>query len=207
MASTCETVPIDDTTFRDAPLPGVAAPEEEAPRRLARAEITALVARARAGDRGAFDSLHRRHERMVHGVLLSLVPTVEADDLVQEVFLSAWTRLGSLRDESAFGAWLASIARRAAVDSHRSRRRPEALSDSLADRHASPADAAEAARILLAIRSMPEAYRETLALRLAEGLTGQEIAEQTGLTPGSVRVNLHRGMAMLRERLGAGGEP
>ena len=51
------------------------------------------------------------------------------------------------------------------------------------------------------IRSLPEAYRETLVLRLVEGMTGPEIAERTGLTPASVRVNLHRGMKMLREQL------
>jgi len=51
------------------------------------------------------------------------------------------------------------------------------------------------------IRTLPDAYRETLVLRLVEGMTGQEIAERTGLTPASVRVNLHRGMKQLRERL------
>ena len=59
--------------------------------------------------------------------------------------------------------------------------------------------------VLAAIRRLPEAYRETLVLRLVEGLTGPEIAERTGLQPGSVRVNLHRGMQMLREALGGGG--
>ena len=53
-----------------------------------------------------------------------------------------------------------------------------------------------------AIRRLPEAYRETLVLRLVEGMTGPEIAARAGLTPGSVRVNLHRGMLMLREALG-----
>ena len=53
-----------------------------------------------------------------------------------------------------------------------------------------------------ALAALPEAYAETLALRLVEGLTGPEISERTGLTPGSVRVNLHRGMALLREKLG-----
>ena len=51
------------------------------------------------------------------------------------------------------------------------------------------------------IRGLPEAYRETLILRLVEGLTGPEIAGQTGLTPDSVRVNLHRGMKMLRGKM------
>ena len=55
--------------------------------------------------------------------------------------------------------------------------------------------------MLAAIRALPEAYRETLTLRLVEGMTGPEIAERTGLTHGSVRVNLHRGMLQLRAAL------
>jgi RNA polymerase sigma-70 factor, ECF subfamily len=48
---------------------------------------------------------------------------------------------------------------------------------------------------------LPEAYRETLMMRLVEGMTGPEIAARTGLTPDSVRVNLHRGMKLLRDAL------
>ncbi|HEX6323359.1 MAG TPA: sigma factor-like helix-turn-helix DNA-binding protein, partial [Vicinamibacterales bacterium] len=62
---------------------------------------------------------------------------------------------------------------------------------------------AEAAAAVAAIQDLPEAYRETLALRLVEGLSGPEIAAATGLRPDSVRVNLHRGFKLLRERLGA----
>ena len=57
------------------------------------------------------------------------------------------------------------------------------------------------AAILDAIRNLPDAYREILILRLVEGMTGPEIAERTGLTHGSVRVTLHRGMHQLRARL------
>jgi RNA polymerase sigma-70 factor (ECF subfamily) len=64
----------------------------------------------------------------------------------------------------------------------------------------------EANEILGAIRSLPETYRETLVLRLVEGMTGNEIAERTGLRPESVRVNLHRGMELLRQKLGIGVE-
>jgi RNA polymerase sigma-70 factor, ECF subfamily len=60
----------------------------------------------------------------------------------------------------------------------------------------------EAKEVLKIIRSLPESYRETLVLRLVEGMTGNEISEQTGLTPESVRVNLYRGMQLLREKLG-----
>jgi RNA polymerase sigma-70 factor (ECF subfamily) len=60
----------------------------------------------------------------------------------------------------------------------------------------------EAMAVLAIIRTLPEAYRETLVLRLVEGMTGPEISTRTGLTPASVRVNLHRGMKLLRKRLG-----
>ena len=69
--------------------------------------------------------------------------------------------------------------------------------DSLRQNPAPP----EALEVLETIGNLPEAYRETLILRLVEGMTGPEIAAQTGLTPASVRVNLHRGMKLLREKL------
>jgi len=59
-----------------------------------------------------------------------------------------------------------------------------------------------ARQVLEMIRALPDAYRETLVLRLVEGMTGPEIAARTGLTAASVRVNLHRGMKLLREKLG-----
>ena len=62
---------------------------------------------------------------------------------------------------------------------------------------------ADAFLVIGAIRTLPEAYRETLIMRLVEGMTGPEIAERTGLTADSVRVNLCRGMKLLRERLEA----
>ena len=79
----------------------------------------------------------------------------------------------------------------------------EALDDALLDtRGASSSDVAEARNVLAAIRTLPDAYRETLVMRLCEGMSGPEIAEVTGLEPGSVRINLHRGMKLLREKLG-----
>ena len=74
------------------------------------------------------------------------------------------------------------------------------LDDRLQD-GASPDTQAEAAEALAIIRTLPEAYRETLLLRLVEGCSGREIASLCGLTEDSVRVNLHRGFKMLRERL------
>jgi RNA polymerase sigma-70 factor (ECF subfamily) len=161
-----------------------------------------LVHAARSGDRATFSMLYSRFAPMVHAVLLARVRPADADDLVQEVFLQALRKLDTLADPSAIGPWLAAIARNAAAALHRSRRPAPDLPDA-ADPRAPIGARAEADEALAAIRSLPEAYRETLLMRLIEGLSGPEIAARTGLTPGSVRVNLHRGMALLRQRLGA----
>ena len=157
-----------------------------------------LVVAAQGGDREAFGRLYERFGPMVHGVLLTRVPYGEVDDLVQEVFLAAFQRLSTLRAPGAFGAWLAAIARNRAVDYHR-RPSTEPIADDIPGPDARPQTEARAA--LSVIQSLPAAYRETLVLRLVEGMTGQEIADRTGLTPASVRVNLHRGMKRLREAL------
>jgi RNA polymerase sigma-70 factor, ECF subfamily len=161
-------------------------------------EDAALVGAARAGDREAFGELYKRYARMVHGVLLARVPRAEVTDLVQDVFLSALRRLDGLRDPEAFGPWLASIARNRATDYYRRSVPTQELPEDLPGQ-AHPEGDARA--VLAVIRSLPEAYRESLVLRLVEGMTGPEIAQRTGLTPGSVRVNLYRGFALLRARL------
>ena len=152
----------------------------------------------REHDRGSFSQLYGQYARMVHGILLARVPRSEVDDLVQEVFLHAWRMLPSVRDRNSVGGWLAMIARNQAIDYHRrtpltAELNPEALRQSPVP--------PEAIEVLATIRSLPEAYRETLILRLVEGMTGPEIAAQTGLTADSVRVNLHRGMKLLRDKL------
>lgn len=158
----------------------------------------ALVRAATAGDRASFDLLYRRHARMVHGILLARVSWSDAEDLMQDVFLIALERLGSLRDPAAFGGWLAAIARSRATDFHRGRSRLEQRVPER--RQAAPEP--EAFLVMSLIHELPECYRETLILRLVEGMTGPEIAQRTGLKEDSVRVNLCRGMKILRARLG-----
>jgi RNA polymerase sigma-70 factor (ECF subfamily) len=157
---------------------------------------------ARDGHEAAFGDLYQRYARVVHGLLLARIPLAEVDDLVQDVFVSAWTRLDSLRDPAAFGGWLAMIARNRAADFHRQATETVELPETLEARDAT-AERAEAVAALDVVRRLPEAYRETLILRLVEGLSGPEIAQRTGLTAASVRVNLHRGMKLLREKLHA----
>jgi len=163
-------------------------------------EDVALVRAARDGDRAAFGCLYQRYARMVHGVLLARVPASAVDDLVQDVFIRALRRLSALRKSECFGAWLAAIARNLANDFHRRSLPEEPMPETveIADETANTDRQRDAANVLAALRSLPDVYRETLILRLVEGMTGPEIAERTGLTHGSVRVNLHRGMQQLR---------
>jgi RNA polymerase sigma-70 factor, ECF subfamily len=159
-----------------------------------------LVEAVRRGDQSAFGRLYDLYGPMVHGILLSRVPWDEVDDLVQDVFLHAFKKLHTLRDDHAFGGWLAMITRNRAIDYHRRSHETEELPTELAQTGGGARR--EAAEAMALIRTLPEAYRETLTLRFVEGMTGPEIAERTGLTPASVRVNLHRGMKMLREKMG-----
>jgi len=164
-----------------------------------------LVDSARHGDAAAFGRLYTLYSRMVHGILLARVPRSEVDDLAQDVFLLAMRKLHTLRDSAAFGSWLAMVTRNRAIDYYRHKADTDELPENLACQAGSqPAGPQmEAAAILALIQSLPEAYRETLVLRLVEGMTGPEIASRTGLTHASVRVNLHRGMKQLREKIGA----
>ena len=158
-----------------------------------------LVKAALEGDRDGFGRLYALYAPLVHGILLARVPRAEVDDLVQDIFLHAFKKLHTLRDSAAFGPWIAMIARNRAVDFHRRSRATVEITDDL---RGSDKQESKAAEILELIRSLPDAYRETLVLRLVEGMTGPEIAARTGLTAPSVRVNLHRGMKLLREKLG-----
>jgi RNA polymerase sigma-70 factor (ECF subfamily) len=164
--------------------------------------VASLARAAAQGDREAFARLYERFSRAVHGVLASRLPHDAAEDLVQDVFVHAFERLRDLREPAAFGSWVCAIARRRAADHYRRGSEPaEPLADTLPSPH-QPDVIADARRALAIVQTLPEAYRETLVLRLVEGYSGQEIAELTGLSHGSVRVNLHRGFRLLREKLG-----
>src|SRR5476649_825649 len=155
-----------------------------------------------AGDQEAFARLHTGYVRMVHAILLGRIPRRDVDDLAQDVFITAYTRIRELREPAAFGGWIAAIARNRATDYLRHTREQVELPDDLPG--GEPIDS-ETFAVLDVIRALPEAYRDTLLMRRVEGMSGLEIAERSGLSPGSVRVNLHRGMKLLREKLGTDG--
>lgn len=163
-----------------------------------RPQEATLIRDAQNGDRVAFGALYEQYGRLVHGILLAHVSYSDAEDLLHDVFIKALQRLPALREPRAFCGWLIAIARRTASDHLRKKKLtteagPFLTGGAVAD--------GEAFEVLVIIQRLPESYRETLILRLVEGMTGPEIAARTGLTPDSVRVNLCRGMKLLRDQL------
>jgi RNA polymerase sigma-70 factor (ECF subfamily) len=166
-----------------------------------RRRTAALVQRARRGDHAAFAALWERFAPNVRGVVAGVLPQPHADDVIQDVALLALSKVHTLRDGRGFVSWLCAIARNRA----RNVRKAMRLREQSGDMDALPASvpaATETDAALAALRSMPETYRQPLVLRFLHGLSGQEIAARLGMTHGSVRVNLCRGLKLLRERAG-----
>ena len=189
------------------PLPAVNEAEPRpTPIAVRVAADAANVRAARSGDRAAFARLYERFGPVVHAALLARVRGAEAEDLTQEAFIAAWRKLGSLREDGAFGAWVLAIARHLACDWAAGRARGARGDAGLDGEARAPERAGERDRaevVLGIVRGLPEAFRETLLMRLVAGLSGPEIAARTGMSHGTVRVNLHRGMALVREKLEA----
>lgn len=173
-----------------------------------RRDDASLVSAAKRGDRDAFSELHSRYIRPVYAILLSKVSPQDAEDLAQDVFVRALQKISTLHDDAAFGGWLLQMARNIAIDYIRAPKptlsstlqstphsqTPHVLNPTTAEQPPT----LEAAEVLRALRQLPDSYCEPLIMRLIEGMTGPEIAQRTGLSEGTIRVNLHRGMHMLK---------
>jgi RNA polymerase sigma-70 factor (ECF subfamily) len=172
-----------------------------------------LVKRAQGGDRAAFDELVRRTSRLVFARLyLETGDAHKAEDLLQETLLTAYRTLSQLTDADKFRSWLLRIAQNAAIDAvrhdTRKKRTPElALLKLRQDAHVVPApdEQAEQAdlrqQVLAILRELPEEYRMPITLRYLVGADYDTIQAQMGLTNGSLRGLLHRGMQLMRAEL------
>jgi RNA polymerase sigma-70 factor (ECF subfamily) len=157
-----------------------------------------LVNAAIAGDRRAWSELYDRYVQAVHGCILAKVPPIDAEDLTQDVFVFALARLETLADPKRFGGWLMTIARNRRTDYWRRHKDSKEFAN---ERKSEQAPLGDAQRALDAIRSLPDAYQEPLIMRFVEGMTGPEIARCLDMKHGAVRVNLSRGMKLLRDAL------
>jgi len=175
---------------------------------------TALVIRARDGDRAAFEELVRRTSRLVFARLfLDTGHTHRSEDLLQETLLLAFRSLRKLENPAQFRPWLLAIAHNVVIDAARrdTRQKRSTGTNGTAELGTvpagglSPEDAAQREElrqaVLSVLRSMPEEYRLPLTMRYITGADYDTIGEQLGLTNGSLRGLLHRGLKMLRDRL------
>jgi RNA polymerase sigma-70 factor (ECF subfamily) len=175
--------------------------------------LNELVARAQRGDRGAFEELVRCTGQMVFArVVLETGDPRRAEDLVQETYLIAFRSIRQLRDVATFRGWLLRIAQNACIDAHRRESRarrsppPQAPSEVLENvaapaRPDGPGRSESRDRVLAILRSLPEDYRLPLTLRYLGGADYESIRLQLGLTPGSLRGLLNRGLQLLRAEL------
>ena len=186
-----------------------------------------LVAQARAGSAAAFELIMRRHNRLLYRTARGIVNgEAQAQDVVQETYLRAFTRLDSFRNEAALGTWLARIAINVALDTVRREGRHISLNEeaqpgtetpltepvmSMNAPHASHAEAADAAaergqmRGLLqeAITQLPPLYRSVFVLRAVEEMSVDETALCLNVSADVVKTRYLRARALLRDALGA----
>jgi RNA polymerase sigma-70 factor (ECF subfamily) len=175
------------------------------------ADEAALVARLRAGDARAFETLVTTYQHRIFGVALRMLGSrAEAEDVAQETFLRAHRALGEFRGDARLGTWLYAIASRLCLTRLTSGARRHERSDDLALLRC-PAPAADAATALErqelaaalrdAIAALPDERRIVVVLRDLEGLGYEEIAEVLGLELGTVRSRLHRARLDLKAKL------
>jgi RNA polymerase sigma-70 factor (ECF subfamily) len=170
-----------------------------------------LAARSRLGHRDAFEELVRRTGRLVFAQLyLDTRNPHEAEDLTQETFLVACKRIHQLSDPAGFRGWILSIAHSVHLDAIKKKSRkkrgstPGTIEDP-PDQSPGPSDNVEQneqrLKVLDALKSLPEDYQRPLSLRYLAGSDYETISQQLGLTNGSLRGLLHRGLDMLREKM------
>src|ERR671936_1657017 len=174
------------------------------------ADETALLARLKAGDTKAFETLVITYQHRVFGVALRMLGSrAEAEDVAQETFLRAHRAVADFRGDARLGTWLYAIASRLCLNRLASPDRRVARGDDvLVDVAASTPDAAAVAEraeldaaLRAAIAELPDERRLVLVLRDVEGLSYEQIAEALALDLGTVRSRLHRARMQLKEKL------
>jgi RNA polymerase sigma factor (sigma-70 family) len=177
----------------------------------------ALVCAARRGDKEALQVLLKRHWAWLKGLVYSVLASAQdLDDVMQEVCLRVITRVHTLREPEHFRAWLAVLARRAAIQ-HR-RRAGQATSRPEGSRAANPPDGCGddpavsmerkelCGRVREAVRALPQRYREVFVLAQSGELTYAQMAEVLDIPITTMQIRLVRARRMIRDRVAEAGE-
>src|SRR3989442_9423314 len=185
--------------------PGVATLRRDPDQRALGDAETADAALAASGDGRAFERLYRAHVARVHSLVRRMVGPDHADDIAQDVFVRAWTKLGTFRGEAAFGTWLhrlavnVILARRTTLGTERSRHVDSAdILDDVAGRPAAPEISLDFEG---AIRRLPHRPRQGFVLHDIEGDRHEEIADMLGIVAGTSKSQMHHARMALRRHL------
>lgn len=175
-----------------------------------RADDLALVARCLAGEPGAFEDLYRTHSPRLFGLACRLVGRTDAEDLLQEIFLTAHRKLRLFKGESSLGTWLFRLATNVCLDHLRSRAtRTSRVTDSLddEDRPTAPGTRGPILGVVdrldleRAIADLPEGCREVFVLYDVEGFEHREVGAMLGISDGTSKSQLHKARLRLRDWL------
>jgi len=170
-----------------------------------------IVERVLEGERDAFSLLVRKYQAMVHGVLFNVTRnTAITEDLAQEAFLEAYSKLITLRDPARFGGWLRSIAYNQGLNWYNRQRGRLLLTEDEAEfknelsKPAEPSERLEKEerlKVLLSVLdSLSESNRLIITLKYLEGLSNNEIAEFLEIPASTLKVRMHRAINQLRDR-------
>jgi RNA polymerase sigma-70 factor (ECF subfamily) len=169
-----------------------------------------LVARAQQGDQAAFEELVLRHQRYVYNVAYRVLGDgPEAEDVTQDAFVRAWRSLNGFRNRARFTTWLYRIVHNLCLNRlpglQRDLSQVAPMEEMLGDSAPSPADLFEMQELQdflhAELARMPEKYRLVLTLRHLQHLAYEEIAEVLDLPMGTVKTHIHRGRALLADRV------
>ena len=170
-----------------------------------------VIDRFRFGEADAVSAVYREYGRLVYAVAHRVLgDRTLAEDATQQTFVQAWRAAESFQADRDLGPWLATIARRVAIDVHRREaRRPTAALDDVTPGHPAvvtlPPSAERAYdvwEVRHAISELPPDEQEVVRLQHLDGLTHREIAERMGVPLGTVKSRSHRAHRRLAGRLG-----
>ncbi len=189
----------------------VSAPRENGTRNSEEISDEAVITRVRAGEPDLFEIIMRRYNQRLYRVARSIVRNeAEAEDVVQDAYVRAYTHLAQYAGEAKFSTWLTRIAvneglrrlrKRGRFDDIRWMASTVPLAAEGTDRDASDREVRHIMES--AIEGLPAAYRSIVMLRDVEELSTAEAADCLGIPPATVKTRLHRGHALLRETLGS----
>jgi RNA polymerase sigma-70 factor, ECF subfamily len=167
-----------------------------------------LLDRCRRGERGAFEELVERTQRQVYTLAYRLVgDRHEAEDVAQEAYLRVFRSMGGFREDARFETWLYRIVTNVAMTQLRKKGRIGVLlgderEHSRPDPEMRPVDEViERDELKRALAELPPATRSIVVLKDVYGFSVQEIATETGLTEGAVKLRLHRARKRLKETI------